>query len=87
MAVLANSPAVAQALSNDMTCAEAKKYYAEHKRIEVRDGDQVLPIYGGVSGDDPLKLECDPGDEPGPLSVPTKDERECQVGYRCQSGM
>jgi hypothetical protein len=74
----------AQTLSNDMTCDEAKKYYAEHRQINVRDGDQVLPIYGGVPGDDPLKLECEPGNEPGPLSVPTKDEARCQVGYECQ---
>ena len=74
----------AQALSNDMTCDEAKKYYAEHKRIQVHEGDQVLPIYGGVPEAELDQLKCEPGDEPGPIFVPAKDNRQCQIGYQCR---
>lgn len=77
--------ASAQDVSNDMTCEEAKSYYAEHGMIQTRDGDQVLPIDQGVPEARRGELQCEvQGNVSLPVFVKTSDMEECAIAYACE---
>lgn len=74
LALTANANAMA--ISNNMTCSEAKAYYQEHGRIYTQTGTgDIVPIYG-----DP---ECRMGEEKHPVFVRTQDTSMCKVAFRC----
>jgi hypothetical protein len=75
----------AQVISDDISCEEAKAYYAEHGMIQTRDGDQVLPIDEGVPEEKRGELQCEQrGDVSLPVFVKTSDLEECAVAYACE---
>jgi hypothetical protein len=83
--LLLATSANAQMVSNDMSCEEAKAYYAEHGMIQTRDGDQVLPIDNGVPAEKRGELQCEQrGDVSLPVFVTTSDMNECAIAYACE---
>jgi hypothetical protein len=75
--------AFAQALSNDMTCAEAVAHYEKHGRIDTNLNGQILPIYGGVPVSERAGMWCDEDEAPTETFVKTRDRAQCAISYSC----
>jgi hypothetical protein len=74
----------AQAVSNDMTCDEAVKYYEEHGRIDTNVNNEVLPISDGVPVSKQEELKCEEEDVSEPVFLKSKDKAQCVVAYHCE---
>lgn len=74
----------AQAVANNMTCAQAVSYYERNGRINViANGRDVIPIYNGVPVTRESALRCEWGYMKAPYRVKTTDNRRCVISYRC----
>lgn len=76
--------ALAQSISNDMSCEQAVSYYEEHGRIDTKAEDQVLPIEEGVPASKRDDVTCDRGGPPEAVFVKTTDKDRCAVAYTCE---
>ena len=83
LALLPIDRAFAQAIADNMTCAEAVNYYERNGRIYKRNGKDVIPIYNGVPVSKRKALHCNWGYIEQGYSLRTKDKRRCTVSYRC----
>lgn len=82
--VVASNPANAQALANDMTCAQAQAQFERHGRVTIRTrGGAILPIYGGVPTSQRGRLICEPFSVKTPKFIVTSDKRQCAISYKC----
>lgn len=83
--ILAGPMAVQAQVSDDMTCEEAKSYFAENGMIQTQENGQVIPIDEGVPEAQRGELECENrGDVSMPVFVKTKDVEECAISYACE---
>jgi hypothetical protein len=76
--------AFAQSVSNDMTCEEAKAYFAENKMIDTRNGEQVVPVSEGVPEAEQGSLDCSSSGGIMPVFVVTSDDPQCAVAHKCK---
>lgn len=84
MAIAGIGGAVAQPLTNSMTCAQAKSVFAAQGRVVTRTrSGAVLPIYGGVPAAERRSLMCFRDRAVRPVSVITRDKQRCTIGYKC----
>ena len=80
----AGIPAHAQAVADNMTCAQAVSHYERNGRIyKISHGKDVIPIYNGVPVSRRNTLRCDWGYTKTGYSLKTKDNRRCTISYRC----
>jgi hypothetical protein len=83
-AVLSGEPAFAQAVADNMTCAQAVSYYERNGRIyKISRGKDVIPIYNGVPISRRNALHCEWGYMVAPYRLKTTDNRRCVVSYQC----
>lgn len=76
--------AVAQPLTNSMSCSQAKSVFAAQGRVMTRTrSGAVLPIYGGVPAAERRSLMCFRDRAVRPVSVITRDNQRCVIGYKC----
>lgn len=76
-------PAGAQALSNNMTCAQAQATYEKQGRLQTRTrrGD-VITLRGGVPKSRSAGLVCGRSGRMA-THARTKDKKRCPIFYRC----
>jgi len=78
------SGASAQAIADNMTCAQAVSQYERNGRIyKLAHGKDVIPIYNGVPVSQQNRLFCDWGYRKTPYSTKTTDNKRCVISYRC----
>jgi hypothetical protein len=74
----------AQAIADNMTCAQAVSYYERNGRIyKIANGKDVIPIYNGVPVSREPALHCEWGYMKAPYRTKTLDNRRCVISYRC----
>jgi hypothetical protein len=77
----------AQAIADNMTCAQAVSHYERNGRIyKIAHGKDVIPIYLGVPISRRNQLRCDYGQVKVPYSLKTTDNRRCVIAYQCVAG-
>jgi hypothetical protein len=77
----------AQAIADNMTCAQAVSHYERNGRIyKIAHGKDVIPIYLGVPVSRRNALYCDYGQIKAPYSLKTTDNRRCVIAYQCVAG-
>jgi len=77
----------AQAIADNMTCAQAVSHYERNGRIyKIAHGKDVIPIYLGVPVSRRSALRCDYGQIAAPYSLKTTDNRRCVIAYQCVAG-
>jgi hypothetical protein len=82
--VLLPSAAFAQAVADNMTCAQATSYYERNGRIyKIAHGKDVIPIYNGVPVSQKNRLVCDWGYVRTAYFTKTLDNKRCVISYRC----
>ena len=78
------SAASAQAVADNMTCAQAVSHYERNGRIyKIAHGKDVIPIYNGVPVSQQNRLFCEWGYRKTPYSTKTTDNKRCVISYRC----
>jgi hypothetical protein len=83
-AILAQAVAVnAQELSDNMTCDEAIRYYAEHRVIDTTVNGTVLPIRQGTPIQQSGMLLCGVGENRFETMVKTRDREQCVIAAYC----
>jgi hypothetical protein len=84
-AMLLPSSALAEEVSQDMTCAQAVEHYEKNRRIMTINEGQELPIYQGTPIRQAESLNCTgDGDNRFETMVPTKDNPECVIAAYCE---
>lgn len=79
------SPAVAQSVADQMTCAQAVAAYAKNGRIlKIAGGKDVIPLYGFTPIAKAAALVCPPDRGMASVTVKTTDNRRCEIGVRCR---
>lgn len=77
------SPAGAQALSNNMTCAQAQATYEKQGRLQTRTRrGHVITLRGGVPKSRSAGLVCGPNARMA-THARTTDRKNCPIFYRC----
>jgi hypothetical protein len=84
-AMLLPSSALADQVSQDMTCAEAVAHYEKNRRIMTINEGQEIPIYQGTPIGQAETLNCT-GDQEDRFEtmVPTKDNPQCVIAAYCE---
>jgi hypothetical protein len=84
-AMLLPSSALADQVSQDMTCAEAVAHYEKNRRIMTINEGQEIPIYQGTPIRQAETLNCS-GDQDSRFDtmVPTKDNPQCVIAAYCE---
>ena len=77
--VLLPDLALAQAVSNSMTCQQAISYYERNGRIQTSSGNTTVPIYGYAPASRRNQMGC----TPSAVTVKTSDQRRCAIAYKC----
>lgn len=79
------SSALADQVSQDMTCAEAVAHYEKNRRIMTINEGQEIPIYQGTPIRQAETLNCS-GDQDSRFDtmVPTKDNPQCVIAAYCE---
>ncbi|MCG6856985.1 MAG: hypothetical protein LJE67_02855 [Salaquimonas sp.] len=77
------APVSAQELSDNMTCDEAIRYYAEHRVINTTENGTVLPITQGTPIQQAGLLGCGADENRFDTMVKTKDKEECVIAAYC----
>jgi hypothetical protein len=76
--------AFAQAVADNMTCAQAVSTYERNGRIyKLAHGKDVIPIYNGVPVSQKSRLVCDWGYIKSAYYTKTLDNKRCVISYRC----
>jgi hypothetical protein len=76
--------AFAQAVADNMTCAQAVSTYERNGRIyKLAHGKDVIPIYNGVPVSQKNRLVCDWGYIRTAYYTKTLDNKRCVISYRC----
>lgn len=77
------APVSAQELSDNMTCDEAIRYYAEHRVIDTTVNGTVLPIRQGTPIQQSGMLLCGVGENRFETMVKTRDREQCVIAAYC----
>lgn len=78
------SIALAQQVSDDMTCAEAVEHYERNRQIMTIANGQVLPIDQGTPIRQADMLNCDGESSRFETMVKTKDNPQCVIAAYCE---
>ena len=83
LVALTGTPVLAQApLAEQMTCQQAKDYFAQYRIIYKRAHGQVLPIRQGIPLSEPLFC-AGPNRYRFTYGLQTLDSRRCVISHYC----